>query len=74
MWRLFGIEIRQERGLKSGSGVTQAERFLTCFYLLLNTLIKNPAWSVCANSRTQTQARQPIVSAEPLRFRESERT
>lgn len=58
---------------QTGKGITklwvqiQAERALagsaSCWKSNMS-----PAWVVCANSRAQTQAARPTVSAKPLRF------
>lgn len=65
------LELKSDgkKGLQSGRVVIQAERASLTLPPVGNS-DTSPASSVCANSRTQTQAAQPSVSAKSLRFRE----
>lgn len=67
----FWAKFKQGKGLQTGRAVTQAERASLTLPPVANS-DASPAWSVCANSRTQTQAAQPSVSAISVRFRECE--
>lgn len=66
---LFWTKFRRGEGLQAIRAVTQAER-ASLTLPPVGSSDTSPAWSVCANSRTQTQAAQPSVSAVSVWFRE----
>lgn len=59
---ILNKKIRRGKGLQSGRVVNQAEQGSLVLPPVGNS-DASPAWSVCANSRAQTQAAQPSVSA-----------
>lgn len=66
----FELKSDRKRGLKTKRVVIQAEREPLLALPPVGNSDTSSARAVRANSRTQTQAALPIVSAKPLRFRE----